>query len=115
MRAITKCHSIVPFVKCWEQIIFLTYFNHASNFTTNDFFHTKFEILLLTKMHCVSVPQERNAFAMSVLRRVRAKLEGKDLDPGKAMSVQEQVELIISESTSVDNLCQHYEGWTPWV
>jgi serine/threonine-protein kinase SMG1 len=79
------------------------------------FSHTKFDILLLNKMHCVSVPQERNAFAMSVLRRVRAKLEGKDLDPGKAMSVQEQVELIISESTSVDNLCQHYEGWTPWV
>jgi serine/threonine-protein kinase SMG1 len=52
---------------------------------------------------------------MGVLRRVRAKLEGKDLDLGKAMSVQEQVDLIISESTSVDNLCQHYEGWTPWV
>ncbi|XP_059470336.1 serine/threonine-protein kinase SMG1 isoform X2 [Neocloeon triangulifer] len=61
------------------------------------------------------IPQERNAFAMGVLRRVKAKLEGRDLDPGKAMSVQEQVELIISESTSLDNLCQHYEGWTPWV
>lgn len=74
-----------------------------------------YKINILIKYICVSVPQERNAFAMSVLRRVRAKLEGKDLDPGKAMSVQEQVELIISESTSVDNLCQHYEGWTPWV
>ncbi|CAB3374703.1 Hypothetical predicted protein [Cloeon dipterum] len=62
-------------------------------------------------------PQERNAFAMGVLRRVKAKLEGRDVEPaaGRAMTVQEQVDMIISQSTSLDNLCQHYEGWTPWV
>ncbi len=26
-----------------------------------------------------------------------------------------QVKLMIEEATSLDNLCQLYEGWTPWV
>ena len=26
-----------------------------------------------------------------------------------------QVKYIIEEATSPDNLCQLYEGWTPWV
>ena len=26
-----------------------------------------------------------------------------------------QVDFIIQEATSVDHLCELYEGWTPWV
>ena len=26
-----------------------------------------------------------------------------------------QVKSVIEEATSLDNLCQLYEGWTPWV
>ena len=65
-------------------------------------------------------------------RRVKAKLDGRDPDPGYCMNVSEQVSImccvshgvhmlfvqvkfIIEEATSPDNLCQLYEGWTPWV
>jgi hypothetical protein len=35
--------------------------------------------------------QERNAYALGVWRRVRMKLEGRDPDPGRRATVQEQV------------------------
>lgn len=35
--------------------------------------------------------QERNSYAVSVWKRVKAKLEGRDLDPNRRMSVAEQV------------------------
>lgn len=39
---------------------------------------------------CLAV-QERNVYAVSVWRRVRWKLEGKDPDPARRYTVQEQV------------------------
>lgn len=59
--------------------------------------------------------QDRNAHAVGVWKRVRAKLEGKDSDSGRRRSVAEQVEKTIREATSADNLCRLYEGWTPWI
>ncbi|XP_022908365.2 serine/threonine-protein kinase SMG1 [Onthophagus taurus] len=59
--------------------------------------------------------QQRNAYAVSVWRRVRQKLEGKDPDVGRKYTIQEQVEHVIREATSLDNLALLYEGWTPWV
>lgn len=35
--------------------------------------------------------QERNSYAVSVWKRVKAKLEGRDVDPSRRMSVAEQV------------------------
>ena len=35
--------------------------------------------------------QERNSYAVSVWKRVKAKLEGRDVDPTRRMSVTEQV------------------------
>lgn len=58
--------------------------------------------------------QERNTYAISVWRRVKAKLDGRDQD-NKKMSIADQVDFVIRESRSVDNLCQMYEGWTAWV
>ena len=34
--------------------------------------------------------QERNTYAVNVWRRVKAKLEGRDVDPNQRMSVSEQ-------------------------
>ncbi|XP_028842210.1 serine/threonine-protein kinase SMG1 isoform X2 [Denticeps clupeoides] len=59
--------------------------------------------------------QERNSYAVSVWKRVKAKLEGRDVDPNRRMSVTEQVDYIIKEATNMDNLSQLYEGWTAWV
>ncbi len=44
---------------------------------------------------CVPAVQERNSYAVSVWKRVKAKLEGRDIDPNRRMSVTEQVELAL--------------------
>ncbi|XP_055526666.1 serine/threonine-protein kinase Smg1 isoform X2 [Wyeomyia smithii] len=59
--------------------------------------------------------QKRNAYAVSVWRRIRMKLEGRDPDPNRRCTVQEQVGWMIQEAMDPDNLAVLYEGWTPWV
>ncbi|XP_053678248.1 serine/threonine-protein kinase Smg1 [Anopheles nili] len=59
--------------------------------------------------------QKRNAYAVSVWRRIRMKLEGRDPDPARRCSVAEQVAYMIDEAMDPDNLAVLYEGWTPWV
>ncbi|XP_034250537.1 serine/threonine-protein kinase SMG1 [Thrips palmi] len=65
--------------------------------------------------HTGKAMQERNDYAMSVWRRVRTKLEGRDPDSARRSTVSEQVDFIINEATNLDNLALLYEGWTPWV
>lgn len=59
--------------------------------------------------------QKRNAYAVSVWKRVRMKLEGRDPEMTRRCSVAEQVDYVIREAMSEDNLACLYEGWTPWV
>ncbi|XP_012271718.1 serine/threonine-protein kinase SMG1 isoform X2 [Orussus abietinus] len=59
--------------------------------------------------------QERNVYALNVWRRVRMKLEGRDPNPARKYTTAEQVEYVIREAQSFDNLALLYEGWTPWV
>ena len=39
--------------------------------------------------------QQQNSYAVSVWRRVKAKLDGRDPDPGYRMNVSEQVSMIM--------------------
>uniref|UniRef100_A0A182MNP7 Non-specific serine/threonine protein kinase n=1 Tax=Anopheles culicifacies TaxID=139723 RepID=A0A182MNP7_9DIPT len=59
--------------------------------------------------------QKRNAYAVSVWRRIRMKLEGRDPDPARRSGVSEQVTWMIDEAMDPSNLAVLYEGWTPWV
>ncbi|XP_061496586.1 serine/threonine-protein kinase Smg1 [Anopheles gambiae] len=59
--------------------------------------------------------QKRNAYAVSVWRRIRMKLEGRDPDPGRRCGVSDQVGWMIDEAMDPNNLAVLYEGWTPWV
>ena len=59
--------------------------------------------------------EEKNEFAMTALRRVRLKLEGREPDALRRSSVAEQVDFIIREATCLDNLALLYEGWTAWI
>lgn len=63
--------------------------------------------------------QERNVHALTVLRRIKCKLDGKDKWPAKEretkQSVAEQVETVIKQACSPDHLCAMYEGWSAWV
>lgn len=45
----------------------------------------------IVKQESVSKGQQRNAYAVSVWRRVKLKLEGRDPDPGRKYTTQEQV------------------------
>ncbi|RWS29156.1 serine/threonine-protein kinase-like protein 4 [Leptotrombidium deliense] len=58
---------------------------------------------------------ERNTYALNVWKRVKMKLEGKDLDATKRSSIPEQVDYIIKQSMDIENLALMYEGWTSWV
>ncbi|KAM3220199.1 hypothetical protein P3S67_019940 [Capsicum chacoense] len=57
----------------------------------------------------------KNTYALSILRRVEMKLDGRDVADNREMSVAEQVDYLLKQATSVDNLCNMYEGWTPWI
>ena len=65
----------------------------------------------------------RRGFSAVTLRRFRAKLEGftergaGSMEGGQrtVLSVEEQVEKLLQQATSRENLAQMYEGWTPWI
>ncbi|KAI8799565.1 hypothetical protein BJ742DRAFT_749830 [Cladochytrium replicatum] len=52
-----------------------------------------------------------NSRALAVIGRVSDKLTGRDIKPNVTMDVPEQVERLIQQATSVENLCQLYVGW----
>lgn len=37
--------------------------------------------------------------------------KGRDFDPDQTLEVNEQVDLLIKQATSHENLCQSYIGW----
>nr|XP_011458374.1 PREDICTED: serine/threonine-protein kinase SMG1-like [Fragaria vesca subsp. vesca] len=61
------------------------------------------------------VGRGKNPYAMSVLRRVEMKLDGRDISDNREIGISEQVDYLLKQATSVDNLCNMYEGWTPWI
>ncbi|KAL9028784.1 MAG: hypothetical protein Q9196_002897 [Gyalolechia fulgens] len=53
----------------------------------------------------------QNARAIQVLARVKEKLTGRDFKKDEELDVEDQVQKLIRQATSVENLCQHYIGW----
>lgn len=53
----------------------------------------------------------RDARAACVLKRINDKLTGNDFKRFKGIDVTTQVDKLIQQATSVENLCQHYIGW----
>ena len=33
----------------------------------------------------------------------------------RELSIEEQVDYLLKQATSADNLCNMYEGWTAWI
>lgn len=52
-----------------------------------------------------------NQKALQVVDRVSQKLTGRDFRPTDSLSVREQVQKLILQATSVENLCQTFVGW----
>ena len=59
-------------------------------------------------------PEALNKKALSVINRVRDKLTGRDFNPNERLAVPQQVDLLIKQATSKENLCQCYIGWCPF-
>ncbi|XP_041981966.1 serine/threonine-protein kinase mTOR [Aricia agestis] len=56
-----------------------------------------------------------NKRALAIVNRVRDKLTGRDFPHmEEALTVRRQVELLIQQATSNENLCQCYVGWCPF-
>jgi hypothetical protein len=67
----------------------------------------------------IGVPTEKlNARALDIISRIQAKLTGWDFSPDDGdevyLTVEEQVDRLIQEATSNENLCGLYSGWQPW-
>ncbi|KAL4938041.1 hypothetical protein BDV06DRAFT_201821 [Aspergillus oleicola] len=55
--------------------------------------------------------EAQNARAVQVLARVREKLTGRDFKPTDELNVSDQVDKLLAQATSVENICQHWIGW----
>ncbi|KAI9209819.1 armadillo-type protein [Polychytrium aggregatum] len=58
-----------------------------------------------------SQPELLNAQALSVVSRISNKLTGRDFKPNVVLDVPSQVQKLIMEATSLENLCQCFQGW----
>ncbi|KAK7869671.1 hypothetical protein R5R35_010033 [Gryllus longicercus] len=61
-----------------------------------------------------SQPEALNKKALAIITRVREKLTGRDFSHEEMLTVQKQVDLLIQQATSNENLCQCYIGWCPF-
>ena len=55
--------------------------------------------------------EARNQRALEVVRRIQNKLTGRDFNPQVALTVPEQVQRLIQDATSMENLCVAFIGW----
>ncbi|EXX76507.1 Tor2p [Rhizophagus irregularis DAOM 197198w] len=60
-------------------------------------------------MHAVAGSSNRRA--RDIINRISNKLTGKDFKPNQVLDVPSQVEKLIQQAISVENLCQCYIGW----
>ncbi|XP_014254034.1 serine/threonine-protein kinase mTOR [Cimex lectularius] len=61
-----------------------------------------------------SQPENTNKKALAIVTRVKEKLTGRDFAHEESLTVNRQVELLIHQATSNENLCQCYIGWCPF-
>nr|FAA04053.1 TPA: mechanistic target of rapamycin [Lymnaea stagnalis] len=59
-------------------------------------------------------PEVTSKKAISIVNRVRDKLTGRDFGQEDPVDVNRQVDLLIQQATSHENLCQCYIGWCPF-
>ncbi|CAG9838013.1 unnamed protein product [Diabrotica balteata] len=61
-----------------------------------------------------SQPEGVNKKAVAIINRVRDKLTGNDFSVEESLTIEKQVDLLIQQATSNENLCQCYIGWCPF-
>jgi FKBP12-rapamycin complex-associated protein len=61
----------------------------------------------------VADPAEKTE-AAQIMKRIVDKLTGDDFEGVSQLSVEEQVDRLIAQATSLENLCHMFKGWYPW-
>lgn len=56
-------------------------------------------------------PEQLNQRAVTIINRVTNKLTGRDFKPDRPLDVPSQVEKLILQASSYENLCQCWIGW----
>lgn len=59
------------------------------------------------------VPETINRKALQVMARISSKLTGKDFGK-ETLDIPDQIERLIAQARSNENLCQCYIGWCPF-
>jgi len=62
----------------------------------------------------IGMPEVLNERAIEVITRVSKKLTGRDFSKDETLTVPNQVQRLIDQATSHENLCQCYMGWCPF-
>ncbi|OMH79902.1 Phosphatidylinositol 3-kinase tor1, partial [Zancudomyces culisetae] len=55
--------------------------------------------------------QMANPRAIAIVQRILSKLRGRDFDPKTVLSVHAQIDYLVADATSSENLSQCYIGW----
>ena len=59
---------------------------------------------------------KRNDQASHVIAKVQQKLQGyEDGTSGEQQEVEGQIQFLINQAQSIDNLALMYPGWAPWL
>ena len=56
-----------------------------------------------------------NKKALEAVNRIKAKLLGNDFKNRTHLQVKDQVDLLIRQATSHENVCQAWLGWNPFL
>jgi FKBP12-rapamycin complex-associated protein len=72
------------------------------------------QILMLLEERDEIESEELNKIAKIVLDRIKDKLSGKDFNKNIIYDTKMQVQKLISQATSHENLAQSYLGWCPF-
>ena len=65
---------------------------------------------------CVNIATDGVHFAVDAVNRVKHKLQGKFVfGEDGIMTVRDQVEAVLQQAQSNDNLAKMYEGWMAWI
>lgn len=73
------------------------------------------EIRMPDKNSGISQSEEKNSKAVEATQRIRSKLNGRDFNESEPISSEEQVQRLIREAVSSENICQSYSGWNPFL
>ncbi|KAG0064947.1 phosphatidylinositol kinase- protein kinase tor1 [Linnemannia elongata] len=67
--------------------------------------------LVRDNMKMENQPEQLNQRAVTIINRVTNKLTGRDFKPDRPLDVPSQVEKLILQASSYENLCQCWIGW----